>query len=124
MHGLEPIGDHAPFDEIDEAVREHLGVNAQVMLSGQPSKHGIGDRANPHLERGAVFDKPRDNLANASLNWCFTPARVLVRGAAGTDEGMHAIDGNRRRTMRSRHAVVDLGNDEPGIVDGRACGVD
>ena len=45
------------LDEIDDAVGEHLGVDAEVAFMVEPREHGVGDTSDSHLEGGTVLDE-------------------------------------------------------------------
>ena len=48
---LEPVGDRAGLDKVDEPVGEHLGVHTKVMTTVQSREDCVGDRADAHLQR-------------------------------------------------------------------------
>ena len=123
MDSLEPIGDDAALDQIDQPIGKHLGVDAELVLVGQPSQDSIRNPANPQLQRRAVLDEAGDQLADAALDCGFSFGGMLVQRTARPDERVHAIDRHRGGAVRARHAVVDLGDDDARVVDGRTRGV-
>jgi predicted nucleotide-binding protein len=60
MHMLQAVGNRASLGQINDAVREQLGVDAEVLLVRQAAQHGVRDGADPGLKRGAVLDEGRD----------------------------------------------------------------
>jgi hypothetical protein len=54
MHVLQAIGNGAGLGEIDDAIREHLSVDAEVAPVRQASQHRVGNGSDPRLERGPV----------------------------------------------------------------------
>ena len=108
--------------QLDQPVREHLGVDAEVVLVAEAAQHGVRDRADADLEGGAVLDQPGDQLADACLDRrsrreprCSCSGR-LVRMNACTRRQRH-----RRVAVGARHLVVDLGDDR-GARDRRRLG--
>ncbi len=50
------VDDPAP-EEWQERLGKHLGVHAKVAVAREGVEHRGGDGADPHLERGAIFDE-------------------------------------------------------------------
>ena len=46
-------GDHAGLDEIDDRVREHLGMDPEIAVVAQGQRGRRGDRSDPELQRRA-----------------------------------------------------------------------
>ena len=74
MHDLVPVGDHAVQLQIDQAVREHLGVDAEFELVAEAPQHRVRDPADAHLQRRAVLDEVGDQLADGGLDGGFRRA--------------------------------------------------
>ena len=53
---LVDAGDRAAIDEIDDAVGQQLGVDAEVAVVAQRLEHGVGDPADADLQRRPVGD--------------------------------------------------------------------
>ena len=49
INGLERIGDDTSLDQIDHAVADHSGVNAQVTAIVQQAQDRVRNRADPDL---------------------------------------------------------------------------
>jgi phosphoserine phosphatase len=62
---LPPSGDDARLDEPDEAIAEHLGVDAEVAPVAETRQHRTGDVADPHLDGRAVLHQVGDVAADA-----------------------------------------------------------
>ena len=62
------VGHHAGFDQRHDAVANHLGVHAQVVLVRQLHHHRIRNAAVADLQRRAVRDHVSDVLADGFLH--------------------------------------------------------
>ena len=71
-------GDDAGLDEVDDRVREHLGVDAEVALVAERQRGGGRDAADAELEGGAVRHEVGDELADPTLDVAELADRVLV----------------------------------------------
>ena len=91
---LAPVRDDARLDEIDHAVGEHLGVDAEIVLVEQAPQHRVGDRADAHLQRGAVGHERGDVLADGVLDRRRRRrARVSCSGRSVWTNAVTPIDG-------------------------------
>src|SRR5262249_6878543 len=61
QHRLCVVGDYPGFDQVDDAVRKHFRMYAQVTLTVQIFQYGIGNRTDSHLQRCPILDE-RCNL--------------------------------------------------------------
>ena len=61
-------GDDAGLDEVDDGVREHLGVDAEVVLAVEELGRRGRDRADAQLERRAVRHEVGDERADPPLD--------------------------------------------------------
>ena len=86
VDALAPVGDDARLDQIDDAVREHLGVDAEVVLVVEAAQHGVRDCADAHLQRRAVLDQRGDVLADGLLHGVDGRDGWLVQRPVGVDE--------------------------------------
>ena len=50
------IGHHSFFDQGDDAVGEHLGMDTQPFMIFHSLERGVGNGADAHLKRCAVVD--------------------------------------------------------------------
>jgi hypothetical protein len=62
------VGDHASLDQRHDAVADHFGVDAEVVLVGQLHDHGVGNAAVADLQRGAIGNHVGDVLADRLLD--------------------------------------------------------
>jgi hypothetical protein len=46
------VVDRPVLHQRQNSVREHLGVDAEVLVVREPGEHGVGDGADAHLEGG------------------------------------------------------------------------
>ena len=56
------------LDEAHDAVGEHLGVDAEVVVVGERAEHRVRDRADAHLQRRAVGDQARHVSADRAVH--------------------------------------------------------
>jgi hypothetical protein len=97
MQQFARIGDRARFEEVHQTVREHLGVDAEVLLAGQPTQYRVRNRTDPHLQRRAIVHQARDGFANLSFDCRFHTGRVRVQGTFRPDERVYARERDGRR---------------------------
>ena len=83
VHVLVAIGDHAVDLQVDQAIREHLGVHAEVELVAEAPQHGVGNAADAHLQRRAILDQRRDLLTDGCLDRGLGSGCVLVQRTFG-----------------------------------------
>lgn len=109
--------------EVDDAVREHLAVDAEIGVTGKRGQHGVGDGADTELQRRTVLDEagyvePDGALDLAELGALGDGYRVVdVDGDVDVAEVQQAV------TKAARHAGVDLCDDGLGGLDRGARGV-
>ena len=102
----------ARLDQIDDAVREHLGVDAEVVLVEQAPQHRVRNRADAHLQRRAVVHQPRHVLADRVLDGVDGRRRMHVcSGRSVWMKAASAIERDERVAVRARHLLVDFGDD-------------
>ena len=107
VHALVFAGNDTPLHQVDHAIREHLGVDAQILVIGEGVEHGVGDAADAHLQTRAILDELGAVLADA-----FFGVGHLGR--------LHFVDGG----VVHCHCVVDVADvDQPVAVGARHCGV-
>ena len=54
------IVDDIFFVQRNDAIAEHFGVHAEILVVAQEGEHGVRDAADPHLESGPVLDELGD----------------------------------------------------------------
>ena len=124
MHLLETVGDDARVHKIDDAVGEHLRVNAQIVLVGQPPEGCVGDRANAHLQRRPIGHQIRHMRADLIVHRSRRRAQMFRQRPIGHDERVQARNVQQRVSMCSRHPVIHLGNHQARRANGRERRVD
>jgi hypothetical protein len=60
---------HARLDQIDNSIRTHLGVNAQVALVAEALENRFGDAADAGLQRGAIGNERGHIARNAQMRF-------------------------------------------------------
>ena len=108
---LAGTGDDARLDEVDDRVREHLGVDAEVALVAEGQRHGRRDGADPELERRAVGHELRDVLADPPLDVADLAGRVLVRRDVHLDREVDVVHVDEALAEGPRHRPVELDDD-------------
>ena len=119
MDALEAVGDRAGLEQLHHAIREHLGVNPQILLPAQAEERRVRYRSDPHLQRRTVFDQPRDDLADARFHLRLRLGVLFDQGTIRVDEGGDPIERHHRVSVRPRHLLVDLGDDDAGGIGRR-----
>ena len=110
MDPLETVRHHAGLDQIHDAVGEHLGVDAEVVLAEQAPQRRIGNRADAHLQRGAIGHQRRDVSADGVLHRRRRRRREDGERPVRARERVDAREGHQRVAVRARHLRVDFGD--------------
>jgi hypothetical protein len=102
---LARAGHHA---EVDDAVREQLGVDAQIPVPVQGAEHGVGDAADSDLQCGAVRDALHDRRGDGSVPLVGLGRRDFDERplALGPSEDLRHVD--LVEAVGARHARIDL----------------
>ena len=116
---LAGTGDHAGLHEVDDAVREHLAVDAEVPLVEQEEGGRGGDRPDAKLDRGAIGHEISDVLADSALHLPDLPDGMLVRGLVDLDGHVDVADMDEAVAERPRHRSIELDDDAAGRPDRR-----
>ena len=112
VHVLPAVGDRAGLDEVDDAVGEHLGVDAEVVLVGRGARAprrgwrrcpSAASRRRPPGGPRCSPMAPRPAVGGRGACAC--------SGRSVCDERGEPIDVDQRVAVRARHALVDLGDD-------------
>ena len=103
---LAPVCDGAALDQRQDAVADHLGVDAEVVLVRELHHHGVGDAAVADLQRRAVVDQVGDIFADGLLH------RADLR-QPDFDHRLAAFD--QRRDLRDVHMAVAEGEGHVGV---------
>ena len=113
---LAAVGDDPGLDQVDDAVRKELGVNAQIAFVVQKAEHRIRDGPDPHLHGGAVGDQVGDMARDLGRQLALALARHLglCQGIVDRDDVVDAADVDKSVAEGARHLLVDLGDDDAG----------
>ena len=103
----EPLID-ARLDEVDDAIGEHLRVDAEVLLVGEGRADGGGDRSDPELDRRAVGDQVGHEAADPPLDLADRAGCVLVRRDVALDGEVDVVDMDEAVAEGARHRPVEL----------------
>ena len=119
LRSLADAGDDAGLDEVDDGIREHLGVDPEVVLVHQGHRRGRRDRADPQLERRPVRHEGRDVRADPLLDVADHRVGVGVRRDVDLDAEVDVVDVDEAVAERPRHRPVELDDDRLRRADGR-----
>ena len=119
MDVLEPVGDRPGFEQLHHAIREHLGVDPQIPLLAQAEERRVRYRPDAHLQRRAVLDQRRDDLADARFHLRLRLGMLFDQGTIRVDEGGDPLERHHRVSVRPRHLLVDFGDDDAGGIGRR-----
>ena len=103
FRSLAAPGDDAGLDQVDHGVREHLGVDAEVLLVHQCLRRRRRDRADAELERRAVRHELGDVAADPPLDVADRGAGVDVRRDIDLDGQVDVVDVDEAVAERPRH---------------------
>ena len=116
MNILPRIRYNARFHQIDHAIREQFGVNAQVLLAIEMLEDCVRDGANAQLHGGTVGDQPgnmRRHFFDNNLI-ALLPHGMFADRAIDRNDVIHTVDVHCGITQAPRHLLVYLGNDSFG----------
>jgi hypothetical protein len=111
--GLPAVGDRAGLDQRQDAVAQHLGVDAEVALVLQLHHHRVGNAAIADLQGGAVVDQLGHVLADrllhrADLGQADLEQRLVALHQAGDLGDVHQAvavgEGHVRVHLEQHHA--------------------
>jgi hypothetical protein len=111
VQGLALAGDHALRHQMHHAVREHLGVDAQVLPIAQRPEDRVRQMTDSHLERIAVGDQRRDVPGNP-LGDCIGVGhdRPFQKRLVVFHQEMDVAHGQEAVAQRARHVRIHLGD--------------
>ena len=109
-------GDDAGFHQVHDAVGDHLGVDAQVMLVHEALAHGIGDTADAQLDGVAVVDQAGDVSADGALHGSGLGRGDLGHGGVALHDEVHLADVNFVLAVDVGHIGRDLHDDHIGLL--------
>jgi len=112
------VGDGTSFDQGEDAVADHFGVDAQVVLVLQLHHHGIGNATVADLQGGAVVDEVGHVLADGFLHRADGGQTHFQHRVAAFDEGGDLGDMHVAVAEGEGHVGVHFQDDGPGLLDG------
>ena len=121
---LADAGDDARFDEVDDAVGEQLGVDAEIVVIAQRVEDGVGDGTDADLDRGAIGDALGDvgsdaHVQVAARRRCDLEQRSVDLAPAGDLGDVQLVAPERPRHLRVRFEEEPGSSDERrGVVSG------
>ncbi len=124
VEALAGVGDDALVVEVDDALAEHLGVDAEVVLLVQEHEDGVGDAADAELQAGAVLHEAGDVAADRLLHRTYPGGRQLDDRLVALDDRVDLVEMDERVAVGARHVGVHLGDHRPGGLGGRLGVVD
>ena len=120
-------GEDARLDQVDDAVRAHLAVHAEVFMVAEAAEHGVGHTADSGLKNGSVRYQRRDMRGDAALDVRRRLHRKLEQRAVGFDDGVDLADVDEALAVGARHLPVHLDDEMAraetrghAAIDGRA----
>ncbi len=114
MEPLEPVGDVAVLVQVQEPIAEHLRMDSQVIVAGQPAQHRIGNLADPRLQRAAVLYEQGDVLADLQGDLVHLEGGHLGEGLGDPEECRDLVLMEVALAEGAGHLVIDLGDDVLG----------
>ncbi len=112
-------GDHAGLDELHHGVREHLGVDPEVVFVGESQGGRRRDGPDPQLEGRAIGHEFRDVLPDPPLHIPDARACDGVRQHVHLDRQVDVVDVDEALAERPRHRLIDLHDHGLRRIDGR-----
>ncbi len=86
MQRLALAVDDTGLNEVDDAVRKHLSVNAEVAAVVQTGEHGFRNAADPRLQRRAVGNERGDVARHLQMQVSELFGTVFEQRAVGFDD--------------------------------------
>src|SRR5262245_26541346 len=116
--------DDALVDQVDEGLRDHVGVDAEMAPVPQVAEHGVGHAPEPDLEGRAVADNACHVARDPLRRLADRRMLVLDDRRVDRDQVIEAPERHQAVAVGSWHPRVDLGDDRPRGEDGRPRHVD
>ena len=114
---LARAGDGAGLDQLNDAVGDHFGVHAEVLLAFEKAEQRLRDAPDAEFQGAAVFDQ---SAAMYSAIWRVVSVtsrrRHLQNRRLGGDEHVDVIDVNEGVAQRARHVRVHLRDDQRSVL--------
>ena len=104
-------GDDASLDQVEHALGDNIGMDAEITAPLEMFQSFIRDAAEVDLQRGAVLDDLGDVARNLLRDIVDRRMAVFGHFALDWDKTSDALNGDQRIPVRARHAWVDFGDD-------------
>ena len=108
MFDLVLVGDHSFFNQRQEAVGEHLRMDAQFFMVFHSSKGRVGDSADAHLQGSAIVHQLSDITADADFHVVGFGDNELRQRIVHLHHLVEAADVYAAVARGARHVGVDL----------------
>ncbi|MCY1528388.1 hypothetical protein D9M68_634900 [compost metagenome] len=115
---LAAVGDRAAFHQREDAVADHLGVDAQVALARELHHHRVGNAAVADLQGGAVVDQVGHVPADGLLHGADFRQADFHHRLAALDQRRHLRDVHVAVAVRIGHVGVHLEHDRARLRHG------
>lgn len=113
--------DHAGFDEIDDAIGEEFGVDAEVAFVSKRVEYGVGDGTDAELEGGTIGDGVGDVTTDLLGDRAGVALGGFAQGAIGFDAGVNVGYVDEAVAEGAGHAGVDFGDHDACDLRGGEC---
>ncbi len=123
-HRLRATRHHTGVDEVDDSVRDHLAMHAEVASSAQELQHLRRDGAQPDVQRRSVIDQACHVARDLLRVRARCRRSVLGQLPLDADHGIEGGDRDLRVSLHTRHRFIDLCDDQPRPLDRGRCGRD
>ena len=118
-HFFKPVVNHPALDQRYYAVGHGFGMQSQILVRSQSGKYGIGDAADPDLQRRAVGNLFGDITSYFLLLFIGNGYRQRNQRFVYFHTCVDPGNMNQRIAIRERHLLIDLGYDHPRTFDCR-----
>ena len=99
-------------------------MDTEVFVPGQLGEHGVRDRADAHLQAGAVLDQRGAVLADRRFGLVRGREVSLFERLVVLYEQVDVVNVDERVSERARNVFIDDGDHRTGALDGGQRGVD
>ena len=119
MHILFTPGDDPLSHQVEVCVRKDFGMDAQIFFVVEVSQNGAGNPPDAHLDGGTVLHQVGNVFCNPFGHRAAFPVCDLQEGLFVLHETMHLGDMDKGVAKGTRHARIDLSDNDLSHLDGR-----
>ena len=116
--GLLAIGHRAALEQFEDAIADHLGMDAQIMLVCELHDHRVGNGAKADLQRRTIVDDIGHVFADGLLHRADLWQADLQYRLLAFDQTSHLRDVHVTIAIGEGHVRIDLENHGPGHAHG------